>query len=196
MALRSRDRHVFMWQSVKILNVFNTWTLKQSFWKRKFFFKKLDYGFLVESTNVENTFFLYKTAISEAYVRTNTKVTTKCTHHKERSFASNYFIFLKIWFQFNFCNSLYKELIWCTNNPSAHIRTFCQRWSLIWRWFSPVSILKSIAELQTWLLFMSGTWKHLSRFQFNKQRTVIRIFGKEQTANVYDKLLLQETRVL
>ena len=27
----------------------------------------------------------------------------------------------------------FKELIWCTNWPNAHIRTFCMRCSLIWR---------------------------------------------------------------
>ena len=43
-----------MWQSVEILNNFNTLTLKQIFWKKKTFFKKLEYRFLVESTNTEN----------------------------------------------------------------------------------------------------------------------------------------------
>ena len=35
-----------------------------------------------------------------------------------------------------------KELIWCTNDPNAHITTFCERRSFIWRAFFPVSILK------------------------------------------------------
>ena len=39
MALRLRDRHVFMWQFVKVSNVFNTLTLKQIFWKGKPFSK-------------------------------------------------------------------------------------------------------------------------------------------------------------
>ena len=99
-ALRLRDWHVFMWQSVKVSNVFNTLTLKQIFWKTKTFFKKLEYCFLVESTKIENASFPYKSAISEANVKTNRMVTTKWTYHKERSFASNYFIFLKILFQF------------------------------------------------------------------------------------------------
>ena len=59
-----------MWQSVKVLNVFNTLTLKQIFWKTKTFFKKLEYRFLVESTKIENASFPYKTAISEANVKT------------------------------------------------------------------------------------------------------------------------------
>ena len=40
LALPLRDRHGFMRQSLKILNVFNTLTLKQIFWKRKTFFIK------------------------------------------------------------------------------------------------------------------------------------------------------------
>ena len=85
-----------MWQSVQILNVFNTLILKQIFWKTKIFFKKLEYLFLVESTKIENTSFPYKTDISEAIVKTNRMASTKWVYHKERSFASNYFIFLKI----------------------------------------------------------------------------------------------------
>ena len=99
--LRLRDRHVFMQQSRKVLNVFNILTLKVTFWKTKTFFqKKLGYRFLVESTKIENASFPYKTAISEANVKTNKMVTSKWTYQKERSFAGNYFIFLKILFQF------------------------------------------------------------------------------------------------
>ena len=74
-------------------------TLKQIIWKTKTFFKKLGYSFLVESTKIKKASFPYKTAISEANVKTNKMVTTKWTYHKERSFASNCFIFLKILFQ-------------------------------------------------------------------------------------------------
>ena len=84
------------------------------------FLKKLEHRFLVESTEIESASFPYKkSAISEA-VKTNRMVTTKW------SFASNYFIFLKFLFQFK--NLLNKDLIWCTNNPNTHIRTFCKRW--------------------------------------------------------------------
>ena len=102
-----------MWQSVEILKVFNTLTLKQIFWKTEIFLKKLEHHFLVESTKIKNASFPYKTAISEANVKTNRMVSSKWTYHKGRSFASNYFIFWK------FCFSLrtsYKELIWCTND--------------------------------------------------------------------------------
>ena len=63
-------------------------------------FQKLQYRFLVEGTKIENASFPYKTTISEANVKANRIVSTKWTYHKERIFASNYFIFLKILFQF------------------------------------------------------------------------------------------------
>ena len=108
-ALRLRGRPIFRWQSEEISNVFNTLTLRQIFWKTKTFFKKLEYRFLVEHTKTENASIPYKTAISEANVKTNRMVSTKWTYHKEESFASNYFISWKL------CFSLitsYKELIW------------------------------------------------------------------------------------
>ena len=77
---------------MEILKVFNTLTLRQIFWKTKTFFKKLEYRFLVEHTKTENASIPYKTAISEANVKTNRMVSTKWTYHKEESFASNYFI--------------------------------------------------------------------------------------------------------
>ena len=90
-----------MQQTVKILTVFNILTLKQILWKTKRFFKKLEYRFLVKSIKNEITSFPYKSVIPEANVKTNRMVTTKWTYHKERSSASNYFIFLKILLQFN-----------------------------------------------------------------------------------------------
>ena len=68
--------------------------------KENLFQKKLEYRFLVEATKIENTPFPFKTALSEANVKTNRMATTKWTYHKEWSFASNYFIFLENLFQF------------------------------------------------------------------------------------------------
>ena len=99
-ALRLRDRHDFMWQSVKVSDVFNTLTLEQIFWKTKTFFKKLEYSFLVQAAKIEITPFPFKTALLEANVKTNRMATTKWTYNKEWSFASNYFIFLGNLFQF------------------------------------------------------------------------------------------------
>ena len=117
-----------MWQSVKILNAFNTLTLKQIFWKLKNFFQKLEYRFLFEALRLKRHHFHTKYD-----VKTNKMVSTKWTYQKEQSFARNCFIFLKILFQFK--NLFYKELIWCTNDPNAHTRTFCKRWSFIWHSF-------------------------------------------------------------
>ena len=75
-------------------------TLKQIFWKTKTFTQKLEYRFLVDSIKIENASFPYKTVILENNVKTNRMVSTKWTFHKEQSFTSNYFIFLKIFFQF------------------------------------------------------------------------------------------------
>ena len=89
-----------MLQSVEILNIFNTLTLKQIFWKTKIFFKKLEYRVLVQNTKIEKASFPFKTAMSEANVKTNRMVSIKWICKKERSFASNCLIFLKTLFQF------------------------------------------------------------------------------------------------
>ena len=58
-------------------------------------FKRVEHRFLVESTKIENAPFPYETTISEANVETNRLMSEKWTYHKERSFASNYFIFFE-----------------------------------------------------------------------------------------------------
>ena len=131
-----------MWQSVEILNVFNTLTLKQIFWKTKSFFKKLEYCFLVESTKIENALFPYKTGIAEANIKTNKMVSRKWTYHKERSFSSNYFFFF-----WRFCYSLRtssNDFTQYTNDPNSHIRAFCKCWSFVSRCFFLMSILKLV----------------------------------------------------
>ena len=64
------------------------------------FFQKTGVLFLVERTKIEKASFPYKTAISEANVKTNRMVTAKWAYHREQSFTSNYFMFLKVLFQF------------------------------------------------------------------------------------------------
>ena len=66
----------------------------------KTFLKKLEYCFLVETIKVENTSFPFKTALSEANIKTNRMATTKWTYLNNWSFASNSFIFLGNVFQF------------------------------------------------------------------------------------------------
>ena len=99
---RLRDRHVFIDNQNKSFKRFQYFerNLKEIFWKTKTFFKKLGYCFLVETTEIENTLFPFKTALSETDVKTNRMATTKWTYHKEWNFASNYFIFLEHFFQF------------------------------------------------------------------------------------------------
>ena len=80
---------------MKVSKFFNTLTVKQIFWKIKTFFNKQEYGFLIETTKIENTSFPFKTAMSEANVKTKRMGTTKWTYHKEWSFTSNYSIFFE-----------------------------------------------------------------------------------------------------
>ena len=143
-----RDQHGFMWQSVKVLNVYNTLTLIQIFWKTKTFLKKLENHFLVQTTKIENISFPFKTASSEANVKTTRMATTKWTYHKEQSFSSNCFILLKICFSFS--TSL-KELIWGTNDPNIHIRISRKRWSLFLGCFFPVSILNNVIIISRYI---------------------------------------------
>ena len=84
---------------LEIFTVFNILTLHQIFWTTRNFFKKLEYIFLVQSIKIENATLPYKTALSETNVKTNGMGSTKWSYHKERSFFSNNFIFLKILFQ-------------------------------------------------------------------------------------------------
>ena len=136
-AFRLRDRHVFMWQSGKISHVFNTLTLKQISWQMKTFFKKLEDCLLVETTEIENTSFPFKTALSETNVETNRMATTKITKKGVLLVPTLYF-----WKFFSSFRTSWKELTWCTSNPNVHIRIFRYRSSLILGCFFAVSILK------------------------------------------------------
>ena len=146
---------VFMWQSVEVLNDFNPLTLKLVFWKTKTFFKKSEYPFLVDSTKIESASFLHKTSISEANVKTDEWWV------QNGPITKNGFLSVTILFSWKFCftsRTSYKELIWCNNDLNAHIPTFCKRWSFIWQFFFPVSILKHFCyftrtcRFLTWIL--------------------------------------------
>ena len=145
-AFRLRHRHVFMWQSVEIFNVFSTVTLKQVYWKTKTFFKKnRSTVFLNESTSIENASFPYKTVISKTTVKTNGNYKMNLSRRTDFCQLLFYFLFWKFCFNFDFVfGTSYKELIWCTNDPNAQIRTFCKCWSFIWQCFFPLSILNKL----------------------------------------------------
>ena len=66
--------------------------------QNKSLFQKTGVLFLVESTTIEKATFSYKTAQSEANVKTNRMSSRQWTYHKEQCFASNYFIFWKFCF--------------------------------------------------------------------------------------------------
>ena len=64
-------------------------------------FKKLKYHFLVESTKIDNITSPYKTALSEANVKTKRMGSTKRTYQKNGVLpVTKYFPFSKILFQF------------------------------------------------------------------------------------------------
>ena len=109
-------------------------------------------------------------------------VSTKWAYHKERSFVSNYLIFLKILSKFkNFLYQQPKYPYWCNNDPNAHIGTFCRLWSFIWRYFFPVSILKDF-PLQILIIFKKRWWDFVSftfHFPFWKMKK-IKIFVKRR----------------
>ena len=139
-----------MWQSANILKVFNSLTLKRIFWKTKTLFKKLEHCFFVESTKIENASFSYKTAISEA-VKTNHMLRQIKWWPQNGSITKNLVLPVTNLFFWKFCFSLktsYKELICCTNNPYAHICTFCKPWGFIWR--CPFSLWVSLKILLSW----------------------------------------------
>ena len=79
---------------------FNTLALKKVSCKTKIFLKKLEYRFSIQSTTNESTTFPYKTTLSKANVKTNSMGNTNWTCHKKWTFATDYFIFLKILFEY------------------------------------------------------------------------------------------------
>ena len=84
-------------ESFKRFQYFN---FETNFLENENLFQKTGVQFLVETTKIEITSFPFKTALSEANVKTNRMATSKWTCHKEWSFASNYLIFLENLFQF------------------------------------------------------------------------------------------------
>ena len=112
--------------------------------KRKHFLKNWSTVFLVESTKIDSITIPYKTALSEANIKTNRMGTTKLTYHKEQSFACNNFPFLKILFQFR--NLVYRvDLKY--QPPKCPYSYFSKALE-----FFPVSILKidlNAAEIRT-----------------------------------------------
>ena len=76
---------------------FQYFNFETDFLENENFFRKTGalFFFLDERTKIKKSSFPYKTAISEAHVKTNRMVTTKWAYHRELSFASNCFIFFE-----------------------------------------------------------------------------------------------------
>ena len=114
--LRLRDRHVFMWQSVEILNVFNTLTLKQIFWKTKTFLKKWSTVFKLQALRLKTHHFHTKSPYQKPMLRQTEWWVQNEPITKNRVLPETTLFFWK------FCYSLrtsFKELIWCTNDRNA-----------------------------------------------------------------------------
>ena len=84
-------------ESFKRFQYFN---FETNFLENENLFQKTGVQFLVETTKIEITSFPFKTALSEANVKTSRVTTTKWNYHKAWSFASKYLIFLENLFQF------------------------------------------------------------------------------------------------
>ena len=84
---------MFTWQSLVILNVFKSLTLKKSLKK------KLEYRFLVESTVIENATFPYKTVLSKTNIKTSIIKNIKWSYKKKKITNKDYI--LKIYFDLN-----------------------------------------------------------------------------------------------
>ena len=134
-----RDRHDFMWQSVEILNDFIIFRLKQIFWKTITYFQPI-FRFLVGGSKTGNA--------SNKNLPYQKSMLRKIKWWvKNGPITKNGVLPLPTSFFWKSCFSLrtsYKELIWCTSYPDVYIRTFCERWSFLWRWFFLVSILSEL----------------------------------------------------
>ena len=126
-----------MWQSPEILNVFSTLTLKPIFWKTKTFSKKLEYHFEVKILRLKRHH-LYKTAMSEASVKTK----KKRWGLQNDPITKNGFLPVTTLFFWKFLRTSYKELIWCTHT------------SILKHFVSAGSLFKGALSLlwTTWLI--------------------------------------------
>ena len=119
---------------------FQYFHFETNFLKNKNLFRQTVIKLLVESTKIESALFAYKTALSEANVKTNWMGSTKWTYYNEWSFASIFFFFFEILLQ---CKNLLRvDLMY--NYPNVHIHTFRKHWSSIWGCFSLWVSLKQI----------------------------------------------------
>ena len=101
-----------MWQSLEILSVFNTLTLKQIFWKTQTFFEKLEHWFLGESTKIENAACPYKLLCQKPMLRKIEWIVLNGAIPKNGILPVTSLFFRKLCFNLRMS---YQEKIWFTN---------------------------------------------------------------------------------
>ena len=166
---------IFLWKSLKILNVFNTLTLKKIFWRTKTFLKKLEHCFLVERTMIENTSFPYKTAKPKGNVKTNKWWLQNGPITNNRLSPVTNLSFWKYCFSLRTC---YKELIWCIKNQNAHICTSCKHWSFIWLCFF---LWVSLSQFLFLISFSTNRMSSFNEFHNGGNKTtLVRMQSQQQ----------------
>ena len=157
------DSHCKFWTFSILLN------LKQIIWKNANPFQKNRAQLF--SWKIKNATFPYKTALPESIVKTNIMGrSAKWTYQKERSFASNYSIFSKVCFSLTIS---YKEMIWCTNHPKVHIKTFREHWSFIWGYFFLWVSLRNISKRDFLMQQFHSSLTHFNpMLHFKKKRAI------------------------
>ena len=119
-ALCLRDQHVFIWQSLEILKVFNTLTLKEISLKMK-------------ALRLKTQHFYRKLPCQKPMLKQIERGVQNGTIAKNGVLPITTLFFWKFCFDWR---TSYKELIWFKNYPNVHIDTFRKRWNFIWGCFS------------------------------------------------------------
>ena len=142
-----------VWQSPEILNVINTLTLRLIFWKKKTFFKKLEYRFIQKTQHFHIELPTQKPTIRQIEWGVQDGPITK-----------NQVLLVTTFFFQKFCFSLrtpYKMFTWCINLLNVHIQTFWRCWSFIWRFF----VLNE--KVINFLMAVHGRLRRLAWFIWN-----------------------------
>ena len=116
--IRLKERHVFMWQLVEIFKIFNTSTLKKSFWKTKHFPKSWSIIFQLKVLSLKTQHFHTKLPYQKLMLRQIEWGVQNGPNTKSRVLSVTNLFYRK------FCFSLrtsHKKLIWYTNYPTVHI---------------------------------------------------------------------------
>ena len=98
------------------------------------FLENMEQGFLVERTMMKNTTFHYKTVLSKTNVKRNKIGSTKRAYHLKWGLFTNYFMFLKIYFEY--------VVILMSKYPNVQMHIFSNCLNFILLCIFPVSILK------------------------------------------------------